>query len=233
VRFLALGVVVSLVALFAPRLIAQDDAGTPVCEIHGHLTIPRVHVFRSDGHATLETITDRDVRLTPLRRDAFRVHTADEGDAIAGSVEATLPFALAAEQTFGGVVTVAAGTRIESLEPVRGGGLRGDLPLRDGVTLSRVSLACADVVATETASAATESFAIPRGPTWHSRVARLRLRPAADDDSPAVALAIGEPARAQLVFVERQRREGWVRVEVGLVRARISAWVRDTDLQHL
>lgn len=222
--------VLLLVVAFAPAITAQD-AGVAPCEIRGHLTIADVHVVSEGGVLSVVTIDDRDVWLTPIRRDLFQVRTEGEGAAIAGRAERAIPLSLAAERTFGDVVTVPAGTRVDELDPQHGT-LRARVPIHEGVSLHRVTLECRDLVASEPVDAALDSASLLRGPSWRARVSRLRMHRAPSDELSPITLALEAASRTRVAWTERERREGWVRVQALLAHARVDGWVRDTDLQH-
>lgn len=224
-----LAIVFLSIALFAPSLAAQDAGVAPPCEIHGHVTIEDVHVIPVHGSMHVETITDRDVRVTPLGRGRFAVRTHRGAPRIEGRTESAIPFALAAERTFEGVARIAAGTGVERLEPA-GDVLSGDLPVHEGVRLVSLALTCRDLAATEPTDAALDAMPPPRGPTWRARIARLRVRALPSDDAVPVNVLTTPEARARVAWIERERRPGWARVEASLAHARVAGWVRDTEL---
>lgn len=208
----------------APRLAAQAPAP---CEIRGHLTVPDVHVVGAHGTSVV-TIEDRDVRVTPLGHGFFALRTHG-GTRIEGRTQSPVPIALAAEHTYENVARIAAGTRVEEIVP-RGGAFTASFAVHEGVSLRRVVVQCRELAATEPTDAALDSVAIPRGPAWHARVWRLRVHSAARDDAAYVLAELTPDARARVAWIERERREGWARVEAALAHAHVAGWVHDTDL---
>jgi hypothetical protein len=191
-----------------------------------------VHVTSTPGRVTARAIEDRDVRVTPIAAGQFRIRTHGGTGRIDGRTEGPIPFALAAERTLGGVAIVASGTRVDAVEPYRGM-LRGNVAIDADATILRVSLTCPDLVASAPTDAALDTVPLVRGPTWHARVSRFRLRSAPNDDTTPVTIELGGDARHRIRWIERERREGWARIETVLAHARLSGWARDTDLTAL
>jgi hypothetical protein len=223
-----LSVLFVLLAALAPAL-AQEAGTPPQCEVRGHLSIAAVHVRRVGAAPAVRDIEDRDVRVTPLGHGWFQVRTHGAGARIEGRTESPVPIALAADTTFAGIATVARGTRVDDIEP-RADAFVGALAVDDGASLEDVVLTCRDVVATEPTDSALDTVTSPHGPAWRARVSRLRIRAASGDETRPLVVALTPEARRRIAWIEQERNASWARVEARVAHARLTGWVRDTDL---
>jgi hypothetical protein len=203
-------------------------AQAPVCEWTGQVALTQLRVQSPPPtRISIVALTGRRAVVSLLSIGLFHVHTVDDAAPIVGTTREPIALAISGVQTFAGIATIASGAVVEGLTPRRAG-LRGSIALTDGVRLERVALSCAHLgLASEIASVPIVG-PLATGPHWLARARTLRLRVRPEAEAPRLLLTIDD--RSRHVFVERDRREGWVRVEALFPQASLSGWVPDTDL---
>lgn len=206
---------------------AQDAGAPPACEIRARVTLSAVHADTPSSPIHLARLEDRAVALAPLAHGLWHVRTL-EGDPIEGTTSETVELVLTRRLVVG-PASFLAGVRVERLRPV-GDALEGELVLASGTRATRVRLACADLgtrdaITTPDLLGTGEASA---GPRWQLRTSRLFVRTRPEHGAERVDLRLTD--RAGLSWIERERREGWVRVEGRFSDAVVAGWIVDTDL---
>ncbi len=217
--------------LVLSALPVRASAQPPACEWTGSptLTALRVESFEP-GRISVVPLTGRRAAVSLIATGLFQVHTLDEGTAIAGTTREPIAIVVSGVQSFSGVATVASGARVEELTS-RPTGLRGAIAIAEGVRLERVTFTCEVLgLASEVAAQPRMGPAVP-GPRWLARTRLLRMRARPELDAPRVTLSLVD--RGAHPFVERERHEGWVRVEARFASASLSGWVADSDLARI
>ncbi len=218
--------VLALMALSRPV-----SAQVSLCEWTGEpaLTDLRVETLEP-AHISLVALAGRRAAVSLVALGLFRVRTLDDATPIIGTTREAISIAISGEQFLSGVATVSSGAIVDELTP-RGDALRGSVTIAEGVRLERVSLPCAALgLASEVSSVAVVG-PTAAGPAWLARTRLLRLRARPDLEAPRVTIRMVD--RASHVFVERDRRESWVRVVALFPHASLSGWVPDTDLTRV
>jgi hypothetical protein len=207
--------------------LAAVPAGADVCAIEGSVGGIAVRARVERGLRIVRIEAPTRVAVTPLRTGLAAIRTL-EGDALEGETRAELSFTAGRAIRLGGV-TIAAGAPLSRVAPaVEGPWALVDVPLGDGLHLRRARVPCD---ALEVVVAAAEPAAAARrgapGPTWRPRTSRLHVFRVADGDE-SLRIDVAPESAARLAETARER--GWVRVAWATPRARIDAWVRDSDL---
>jgi hypothetical protein len=228
VAFVSAAVFVLGSAFFAPALATPAAAQPPACEWTGHPTLTSLRVESpSPGRISIVPLAGRRATVSLIAIDLFLVRTLDDAAPVAGTTRERIAIAVSGVQTFSGVATVASGALVEELTPRRAG-LRGNIAIADGVHLERVTLPCAQLGLASDVSALPIVGPPAPGPRWHTRARLLRMRARPEVDAPRLGVSIVD--RARHAFIERDRRDGWVRVEALFPGASLSGWVPDSDL---
>ncbi len=207
-----------------------QDAGAPRpagCEIRGRVTLAAVHADGPSSRTRLTRLDDRAVGLVPLAHGLWRV-TATDGEPFTGTTSEPIELVLVRRLVVG-PASFVAGVRVERLRPVADA-LEGELALADGARVTRVPLHCDDVGTVDAVGApdALGTGTPAPGPRWHVRTSRLFVRTRPEHGAARIDLRLAD--RTELSWVERERREGWVRVEGRFRDAVVSGWIVDTDL---
>jgi hypothetical protein len=219
-------------SLFVVLVLASPVAAqAPLCEWTGQPTLTSLRV---------ETTSPVGISLVPLRGrravvslvsiGVFHVQTLDDGAPIVGTTREPIALVVSGMQTFDGIATVASGASVEALRPRRPG-LRGDITIDDGVRLERMTIPCAALGLASEVSAVPILGPVAPGPRWLARAHLFRLRSRPEPEAPRIVVRMDD--RSLHPFVERDRRDGWVRVEAIFPHASLSGWVLDTDLMRL
>lgn len=214
----------------APAAIVAQDAGTAApagCEIRGRVTLAALHEAGRSTPIRLTRLEDRAVALVPLAHGVWHVRALD-GEPVEGTTSEPIELVLTRRLVVG-PASFLAGVRVERLRPV-GGALEGELVLADGARATRVHLACDDL-GTRDAMSTADGLGTGQpspGPRWHVRTSRLFVRTRPETGAERVDLRLAD--RTTLTWIERERREGWVRVEGRFSDAVVAGWIVDTDL---
>lgn len=212
-------------------LTSPVSAQAPVCEWIGQPTLSALRVeVLAPGRMSIVPLAGRRAVVSILGRGAFAVRTHDDDDAIAGTTREPIAIVVSGMQTFAGVATVASGTLVHDLTPRRAG-LRGRIEIAEGVRLERVALSCETLGLQSEVSAAPMLTPTPPGPRWLARTRILRMRARPELGAPRVTVSLAD--RALHPFVERERIEGWVRVEAVFLHAALSGWVPDSEIARI
>ena len=217
----------SLVIATLLSLALASSASAQVCEWTGQVTVAELRVTDSSPLSVVP-LTNRRAIVSPIALRVFSVQTIDDGPALRGTTRDPIAIAVSGQQVFAGIATVASGTLVDDLT-IRRSELRGTLAIDEDVWLDRMPLTCEVLgVATEIAAAPMSGPNAP-GPRWHQRSRSVRVRSRPETEAPWLTLRV-DGDRTRHVLVERDRRFGWVRIEVRFAHAIVAGWVPDTDL---
>ena len=218
------------IVLFFFGLTGSASAQSPACEWIGSPVLTALRVQASPSRLALVPFSRRRAAVSLVSIGVFSVRTVDDGAPILGATRERIAIVVSGVQTFSGVATVSSGAPIEDLTPRRGG-LFGTIVIGDGARLERVALPCAQLGLASEVSSMARVGAVAAGPRWLSRLALLRVRARPEQEAPRALLRLDD--RAAQLFVERERRDGWVRIEGQFARATLGGWVPDSDLTRV
>ncbi|MFO0681966.1 MAG: hypothetical protein U0234_07945 [Sandaracinus sp.] len=228
----ALSVAGLCAAGLAPAPIVAQDTGTAApagCEIRGRVTLAALHEAGPTTPLRVTRLEDRAVALVPRAHGVWYVRALD-GEPVEGTTSEPIELVLTRRLVVG-PASFLAGVRVERLRPV-GGALEGELVLADGARATRVHLGCDDLgTRTRDAMSTAEGLGTGQpspGPRWQVRTSRLFVRTRPETGAERVDLRLAD--RTTITWIERERREGWVRVEGRFRDAVVAGWIVDTDL---